>query len=358
MKNNTSIQLSARQYFQGSSILSLLEEHIESFGNMALIISDKNVFPKVENKINTIFKKSKASYCYHNFENYCSPFNINPAVKTGKDNKVCFVIGVGGGKIIDTAKIVADKLGLPSIVIPTSAATCACTALLAVEYADDGKFIGNYWPQFAPTVVLADLDIIVKDCPQEYTVAGIVDAMAKYLEIMFNIQHSEVWGKNIYSSIAYTSAKETYNLYINTAESALKKIKQGIIDDEVENIIASSLSITGLISCCAFGGRQAAMSHSIYSYVCNEHPDIAKKYVHGTIVGASLIFQAAVNGCSEEEIKKLSDFFKVIGQPLNLAEIGLSHINVAAMFEYVFQANDITNNDLKATIIGKTSYLL
>ncbi len=35
------------------------------------------------------------------------------------------MIGVGGGALLDTAKAVARRLGLPVVAIPTIAATCA-----------------------------------------------------------------------------------------------------------------------------------------------------------------------------------------------------------------------------------------
>ena len=41
------------------------------------------------------------------------------------------VLAAGGGKVLDAGKLLADRLGLPCITVPTSAATCAGWTALA-----------------------------------------------------------------------------------------------------------------------------------------------------------------------------------------------------------------------------------
>lgn len=44
------------------------------------------------------------------------------------------VVTAGGGKVMDAGKLLADRLGLPCITVPTSAATCAGWTALANLY--------------------------------------------------------------------------------------------------------------------------------------------------------------------------------------------------------------------------------
>ncbi len=56
---------------------------------------------------------------------------------SGDDRAV--VIGVGGGALLDSAKVLARRLGVPLVAIPTIAATCAAWTPLSVWYGDAGQ---------------------------------------------------------------------------------------------------------------------------------------------------------------------------------------------------------------------------
>ena len=49
------------------------------------------------------------------------------------------VLGLGGGKAIDSAKAIADEANLPVVILPTLASTDAPTSALSVIYTDDGS---------------------------------------------------------------------------------------------------------------------------------------------------------------------------------------------------------------------------
>lgn len=51
-----------------------------------------------------------------------------------------FLVGMGGGKAIDTAKGVAHRLGIPLVSLPTLVSNCAPITALSVVYREDGPF--------------------------------------------------------------------------------------------------------------------------------------------------------------------------------------------------------------------------
>lgn len=251
MRNGTLIQLCAGRYYQGSGVLSHLGEDAALLGTRMLLVADRQVWPQVSQPITRVLEQHGLSWQVFLFSGFCCPANYQAAQAAGQALQAQAVIGVGGGSALDAAKIAADRLGVRCITVPTSAATCAASAWLAVEYTDQGAFVGNYWAAFPPFAVVADLDILLGHCPPRYHIIGFVDAMA-----------------------------------------------------------------------C--GGKQAAVSHSLYSYFCTCHPEIRARFLHGELVGASLVYQLAVNGASEEEQAHLEAFLRQFSLPACLADLGLA----------------------------------
>ena len=68
-----------------------------------------------------------------------------------RKNNCDSIIAVGGGKVLDAGKFLADSLSIPVITVPLSASTCAGWTALSNIYSINGQFIK---------------DIELKSCPK------------------------------------------------------------------------------------------------------------------------------------------------------------------------------------------------
>lgn len=104
-----------------------------------------------------------------------------------------FLVGMGGGKAIDTAKGVAHRLGIPLVSLPTLVSNCAPITALSVVYREDGPFDRFLFYDAPPSLTLIDLNLAA-DAPARFFRAGMGDTLAKYIESTFSVRGDELGG--------------------------------------------------------------------------------------------------------------------------------------------------------------------
>ncbi|MBT8370778.1 MAG: iron-containing alcohol dehydrogenase, partial [Deltaproteobacteria bacterium] len=139
-------------YIQGQDVLRNLGE-IEALKNKKVFIlatneAVKNIIPEHLSTWQGICKLD-----YEKFNGACTWDEINRVLDIAKSDKYDFIIGLGGGKTLDTARVVAKKLGVKFIAAPTIAATDAPTASACVVYNDEGSVV-DYFTTSNPHYVL------------------------------------------------------------------------------------------------------------------------------------------------------------------------------------------------------------
>ena len=107
-----------------------------------------------------------------------------------KDFGATAILGIGGGKAIDSAKLVAHQLQLPIATLPTSAATCAAWTPLSNVYSQTGAFQYDVPLDRAPDLLILDYEL-VRSAPLHTLKAGIGDGLAKWYEASVSSSGSE-----------------------------------------------------------------------------------------------------------------------------------------------------------------------
>lgn len=99
-----------------------------------------------------------------------------------REQKSTAVVGIGGGKILDTAKAVAHYAVLPAVIVPTVASTDSPCSSLSVVYLDSGEFDHYLFLNRCPDMVVVVDTAVVAKALVALLVAGMGDAMATYFE--------------------------------------------------------------------------------------------------------------------------------------------------------------------------------
>ncbi len=160
------------QYSIGKGSIQNLSDICMGHGKKGLVIGGKTALEKTEENIKDSLQKINieiADFIWYGGE--CSFNNIEMLKEKAESLNVNMLIGVGGGKALDTTKAVGEKTGLPVITVPTIASTCAATTMLSVIYEDKGDFNSIYLLNNPPVHILIDTEISAKS-PTKYLWAG------------------------------------------------------------------------------------------------------------------------------------------------------------------------------------------
>ena len=119
---------SIQRYIQGPGELNKVFEYGKKYGDRFLFLVDSGVFDMIRAQVEAIEDRCGCSCAFHSFYGECCRENVDMLVDLVKGSDCNVVLGVGGGKVLDTVKLVADAADLPRIIIPTSASSDAPAA--------------------------------------------------------------------------------------------------------------------------------------------------------------------------------------------------------------------------------------
>lgn len=235
------------------------------------------------------------------------------------------VVGIGGGKIMDFSKAVAEFAGVGVVNIPTSISTCAAFTSMSVMYTPEGAFKDNWRFEHEADAVLVDLTVIV-NCPHRYAAAGIMDAMAKRIEIQngMPVMTPEENRFDLYTAFCFS--EHISDILEKYGEKAIEDIQRRQVTEAVEYIAFMNIAITGLVANITKSFHQSALAHAIYYGIRTYFTKEAQLVLHGEIVAIGLFVQLYYNRLNQEK-EKLKDFMRRMHMPLSLHEIGIDNTN-------------------------------
>jgi glycerol-1-phosphate dehydrogenase [NAD(P)+] len=236
------------------------------------------------------------------------------------ENKACevkasFLLGVGGGKAIDIAKIASVHLDLPFISIPTAASHDGIVSSRA-SIIKEGRTVSE--AAHTPLAVVADTEIIVK-APHRLLASGCGDIISNYTAVKdWDLAH-RLRGEP-FSEYASIISTMTAKMLIESADT----IKPGI--EESAWMVMKALVASGVAMSIAGSSRPASGSEHKFSHALDE---IAPKpALHGEQCGVGTIMMMYLHGGNWQEVRNA---LKIIGAPVNATELGIKE-------EYIIKA--------------------
>jgi glycerol dehydrogenase len=325
------------RYVQGPGVLADLGRYVAPLGKHALVIVDGFIQDHRQPALETSLKSAGVSPVFARFCGESTDAEVArcTALASGAD----VVIGVGGGKTLDTAKITASGLGARIVTVPTIASTDSPTSSLGVIYTAGGVYDHVVRCGRNPDVVLVDSAVIIA-APVRFLVAGMGDALSTWFEARSNLESrsKNYIGEGYAATLAGAQiARGCHDVLMRDGRSAFAAAKSGCLTPAVENIIEANTLLSGL----GFENCGVSAAHGIHDALTVLEP--THHFFHGEKVAFGVICLLVLENRPPEELNEALDFCIDLGLPTTLADLGLHDVTQAELLRVGEVAMQPTN---------------
>lgn len=232
---------------------------------------------------------------------------VNTVIKEVKKTNSDFLIGVGGGSVIDVTKLATFELSMNFVSVPTSASHDGMASPRASLKDKRGSISRS---AVSPIAVLADTAVIMK-APYRMLASGCADVISnltavKDWELAHRLKDEE------FSNFAASFSTTASRLILEKAED----IRSGL-EEAVWQAI-KSMVVSGVAMSVAGNTRPASGAEHMFSHMLDS---IAPgKAFHGEQCGIGSIMMMYLHGGDWQEIRNA---LKMIGAPTTTKELNI-----------------------------------
>lgn len=329
-----SVKAAPSHYLCKAGIRSEAGNHISLYGKRVFVIGGQRALKALGKDFEISLQKSELDYETHTFSNEVCETELLKIYQKGHVFKPEVIVGVGGGKALDIAKLSAYALEVPIVCIPTIASTCSAVTPMSVLYHEDGTYRQDAFLHGNPNMVLVDPDVIAA-APVEYLKSGILDAIAKWYEGSASIQGSaEI--SDIFDSCALNIAHMLFDKMNRNVEAAVASAANNRLNAELLEVIHLNIYFAGMIQSMGIKAVRNGIAHSVHNGL-TMLPE-SHSLLHGLKVGYGIYVQLIVLNQQKDMLKQTLDFFRKIHFMPSFATLNLPYNknNVRVVAEKTF----------------------
>jgi glycerol dehydrogenase len=230
-------------------------------------------------------------------------------------------VGIGGGKVLDTAKAAGAEAGAKFVTVPTIASNDSPTSSFTVWYDEAGACLGFDSWGVNPELVFVDSQVIAQ-APARCFRAGMGDGLATWIEARACFEGRSgnlAGGTATMASLAI--AKLGFDVLMEHGVQALLAVERKVVTPSVEKVIEANILLSGL----GFESCGCATAHMVAN--CLPSFDECQGLMHGEEVGFGIVVQLCLEDNRDmAEIERVVDFEIAIGLPVTLSELGLKGV--------------------------------
>jgi len=296
-----------------------LEPLIKQYGQRPLVVGGDQSLAVIQPYLQAL--SSAVDIAIANYGQDCSVVSLQGLQQAVVNHQTDVIIGVGGGKALDAAKLLAHQNQCPVITIPTSGATCAAWTALSNVYSEAGAFEYDVGLPCCPDLLILDYEV-VKTAPQRTLVAGIGDALAKWYEASVSSGHSQ----ETLTIAAVQQARVLRDILFQKSAAAIAQPGS----HEWQQVVDATILMAGVVG--GLGGAQCrtVAAHAVHNGLTHLSPH--RSSLHGEKVAYGILVQLRLeellqqNHLATTARYQLLKFYGEIGLPRTLADLEMDEV--------------------------------
>ena len=312
-------------YTVGTQAYRQIPEYCRPYGKTAVVLGGEKAMAAARTKLLEAVADSEITISgFFPFGGECT-FEAAEALQAiPQVQQADMIFAVGGGKAVDTAKLVALALSKPYFSFPTIASNCAASSSLAIVYNPDGSFRDFVHFLHSAKHVFIDTEIIANS-PIEYLWAGIGDTYAKYYESSLSAKGEKLVH---YKATGITLCRMCIDTMMDHGAQALKDNRAGLASYELEQVILTIIITTGWVSMLVARDHNmdynGAVAHAFFYGLCSIPGfEADPAHLHGVVVALGVLLLLLIDG-REEECAALQAFNRTVNLPTCLQDASIT----------------------------------
>jgi len=315
------VLIAPRKYVQGRNVLQDAGGLIGALGKKVMVLWDANVKDIVGETLLASLGEAKLEVVDVDFQGDSTKAEAKRVAGIISAQGADVSMGVGGGKVLDTAKAAAATTGAKVVTCPTIASNDSPTSSYTVWYDEEGNCMGFESWGVNPDLVLVDTQVIGNG-PVEAFVGGMGDALGTWVEVeaCFKTRGPNLAGGTA-TMAARAIAQLCYEVLMEHGVEAKRAVEQNLVTPAVEKVVEANVLLSGL----GFESGGVATAHM----VANCLPSFPECHglMHGHEVGFGVITQLCLDDDMDVDLMHdIVDFEIAIGLPVTFADIGLEGV--------------------------------
>jgi glycerol-1-phosphate dehydrogenase [NAD(P)+] len=217
-----------------------------------------------------------------------------------------YVVGIGGGRVVDVAKVAAARAEIDFISVPTQASSDGMCSPVAVMQGPDGR--PRSLGARIPVAVVVDMSVLLQ-APLITWRSGLGDLISNLSAVEdWRLAHA-LFGEPLDDFACLTAEAAALSVYQEAADIEGRRFREKL----VRGVILSGISMEMAGSSRPASGSEHLISHALDRL-------LPEPRLHGLQVALGTITAFILRG---EDIDPLVGYFRGVGLPVHPADLGI-----------------------------------